>query len=175
MPGQVELLRACYRIAGLTSDDRSNQNAALLWNGEEVLAIATNRIPDDVVKTEERITKRPTKYAFIEHAERGAIYEAAKKGIKTEGLTMVCPWFACADCARAIVLAGIKTVIGHKQRMEMTNLGREKVTDTVDNRWTTAVSDGDLILQEAGIECIYFDGPVGGVDILVNEQRVTTL
>ena len=34
------------------------------------------------------------------------------------------------------------------------------------------MSDGDAILQEAGIELEYFDGPVGGIQILVNEQKV---
>jgi len=167
-----QMLRNLYRFAAINSDDLSNQNAALLLDGSEIVSIACNKIPDGVVKTPERISQRPMKYAFIEHAERGAIYEAARKGHKTEGLTMVCPWFACADCARAIVCAGIKKVIGHKQRMEMTSLGREKVTDNVNNRWTAAVSDGDAILQEAGIELEYFDGPVGGIQILVNEQKV---
>lgn len=175
MPNQVELLRNLYRFAELNSDDLSNQNAALILDGDEIVSIACNCIPPGVTKTMDRIAQRPKKYAFIEHAERGAIYLAARKGHKLEGTTMVCPWFACADCARAIVLAGITKVIGHKQRMQMTNLGRENVVDTVDNRWTKAVDDGDAILQEAGVELEYYDGPVGPVNILVNEMRVISL
>lgn len=167
----ADLLRRCYRHAEFYSDDLSNRNAALLIDERNTpLAIECNRIPDRVEKSDERISQRPKKYAFIEHAERGVIYKAARQGIATQGLTMVCPWFACADCARAIVCAGITKVVGHEQRMEMTSLGRDQVVDTVSNRWSVTVSDGDKILQEAGVELFYYDGLLGVVS-LVNEQE----
>jgi dCMP deaminase len=175
-----QALAVCYDFASKHSDDTSNQNAAMIVGysprtGFVLRSIQANRIPEGVTKTEERIKQRPTKYAFMEHAERSVIYDCAKHGICTQGLTMICPWFACADCARAIVLAGITRVIGHKQRMEMTNLGREKVADTVQQRWTAEVSHGDQILQDAGIELVYFDGTIDGINILINEQRVTKI
>lgn len=55
--------------------------------------------------------QRPEKYYWLEHAERNAIYTAARTGFKTIGCTMVITHPPCMDCARAIVQAGIKKVL----------------------------------------------------------------
>lgn len=44
------------------------------------------------------------------HGERGAISEAARRGIALEGAEMYVTTFPCNDCANWIVAAGIKTV-----------------------------------------------------------------
>ena len=41
------------------------------------------------------------------HAERNAIYAAAREGIRLEGSTIFTPGLPCPDCARAIIQAGI--------------------------------------------------------------------
>lgn len=167
----------CYKLAEKFSDDLSNQNGAIIYDPASLdcLAKGVNKLPPGVKKTDQRIKERPTKYAFVEHAERFAIFDAARRGIKTGGMAMCCPWFACADCARAIVCAGITKVIGHKQRMEATSLNRDKVKDTVANRWVNPVSDGDQILADAGVELIYYDGTIDGISVLVNEQLMTSI
>ena len=175
-----QLLFECYKYAELHSDDKSNQNAAMILNPNidnygEYFAIVSNCLPKGVIKTDERIYKRPMKYAFIEHAERGVIYEAARMGVSTYNTTMVCPWIACENCARAIVCAGIKKVIAHKQRIAATSLNRDKVKDTVDNRWVNPVSDGDIIIKEGGVEVFYYDGTIDGLNILVNEQIMNAI
>lgn len=55
--------------------------------------------------------ERPEKYKWIEHADRNAIYTAARKGISVEGCTMYLPGLPCIDCARGIVQSGIKRVV----------------------------------------------------------------
>lgn len=165
-----DMIKKCYMVAASLSDDLSNQNAAFViseWGNYG--PIVPNRIPDKVQKLEERIKVRPTKYDFIEHAERGAIYAAARNGIRTQNGTLICPWFACADCSRAIVCAGIKKVVGHKQRNDLTSYGRDKVVDTVSDRWVNPISNGEAILKEAGIECVYLDFHAG-LSVLINEQ-----
>ena len=52
----------------------------------------------------------PTKYLWIEHAERNAIYNAARAGMGLEGCTLYCET-PSMDCARAIVQAGIVQVV----------------------------------------------------------------
>lgn len=51
------------------------------------------------------------KYFWFEHSERNACYNAARVGVSLRGctayLTCGCP---CADCARAFIQVGIKTV-----------------------------------------------------------------
>ena len=61
-------------------------------------------IDDNVAERQER----PEKYFWFEHAERNAIYNAARIGVSTKGCTMflTCD-IPCADCARGIINAGI--------------------------------------------------------------------
>jgi len=82
---------------------------------------------------------RPIKYKWMEHAERNAIYNAARVGIPLEGCSLyVSGMTPCSDCARAIIQSGIKEVI----------------TDTVDipERWAEDFAVGREMLLEAGIQ-----------------------
>jgi dCMP deaminase len=73
------------------------------------------------------IVKRPEKYFWTEHAERNAIYNAARNGIRIENCTayIAGPITPCADCARAMIQSGIINVILEKhmpnQRWEESN------------------------------------------------------
>src|ERR1039457_5514978 len=60
---------------------------------------------------------RPTKYLWIEHAERNAICNAARAGTATEGCTIYVEIMPCMDCARAVVQAGITQVVIAAERM----------------------------------------------------------
>ena len=89
------------------SDDQNTQTAAILTDpdGRYILG-AANTLTAGVEVTTTRTT-RPDKGPWIEHAERNVIFKAARLGIKTEGLHLHMRWFPCAECARAIVQAGI--------------------------------------------------------------------
>lgn len=89
------------------SDDESRQVASIIVDGNDtIVSYGSNTLPIGVEKTDERISK-PNKYTWIGHAERNAIYDAAKRGIKLEGTKMYCSYFPCADCARGIIQSGI--------------------------------------------------------------------
>lgn len=57
---------------------------------------------------------RPEKYSWVEHAERNAIYNAARHGICTLGAKAYLNFepHPCADCTRALIQAGIVEIIG---------------------------------------------------------------
>jgi dCMP deaminase len=102
------------------SEDPSTQVAALIvigagMDGEWVLAQAVNGLPPGVRPDQDRL-ERPRKYLFFEHAERAAIYAAARDGHSLEGATLYVTseptaFPPCADCARAIISAGITRVV----------------------------------------------------------------
>jgi dCMP deaminase len=56
------------------------------------------------------------KYIWFEHAERNAIYQAARRGLSTEGCTMFVELTPCVECARAIIQAGITQVVINQDR-----------------------------------------------------------
>jgi dCMP deaminase len=99
-------------VANNFSKDESTKVGCLILDPEtyQVLSTGYNGFPRKVEETEERKV-RPEKYFWVEHAERNAIYAAAKHGIKLDGATAYCTLFPCAECARAMIQAGIKKII----------------------------------------------------------------
>lgn len=99
---------------------------------------------------------KPLRHKFSVHAERNVVYQAAKLGIKTEGLTMVCSWATCSDCAQAIIQSGIVRLVTHQQALEKSG------------EWREDIDLAFSMLREAGIELIIYDGKIGGVKIRRN-------
>lgn len=135
-----DALRWAYDMATY-SPDPSTQNGAVLCREDGSMVsctLACNEFPGGVEYLPER-WERPLKYALVEHAERNAIFQAARNGVATRYLTLVCPWAACADCARAIIQAGIVRLV--RRGNNETNL-----------RWDESIAVADRMLNEAGID-----------------------
>jgi dCMP deaminase len=58
--------------------------------------------------------ERPQKYEYVEHAERNAVYNAARIGVSLLGCRAYLNWEPrpCVDCCKAFIQAGIIEVIG---------------------------------------------------------------
>lgn len=140
------------------SPDLSTQNGALLLSAQppHAFVMAHNTLPDGVQVLPERL-ERPLKYEYTEHAERNVVYQAAKLGIPTLGATMYVPWWACSDCARAIIQAGVKRVVGHQDMF-----------DGTPERWKESIATAMIMLKEAGIEMDLIKGKLNGPVIRFN-------
>ena len=153
-----------YNMAG-NSKDTSTQNGAIIIHPDEPLTCigGYNQFPGGVREIPFRFY-RPFKYLFTEHAERNAIYTAARFQFPLEGATMYAPWFACSDCARAIIGVGIKRVVGHYLPEHNAQAS-----------WQDSINAADTMLEEAGVESYRYDGNlnagenirIGGVTIHV--------
>ena len=94
------------------SKDRSTKvGAVIVGPYNEVRAVGYNGFPRGIDDDAPDRHERPEKYLWVEHAERNAIYNAARVGISVSGCKMYLPWFPCMDCARAIVQSGIETLV----------------------------------------------------------------
>lgn len=163
-----EALRDAYEMAS-KSPDPSTQCGALIGDTESfddevwftTYAAACNTFTKGVKATPERL-ERPLKYAYVEHAERGAVYNAAKLGFSCGGAIMVAPWAACTECARAIVESGISLLIRHKQ-----------ASDRSPARWIDSIQQADEILFAGGVEIIDYDGDLGATEIWHCEELWT--
>jgi dCMP deaminase len=148
------LLKIAYEKA-LESTNISTQNAAVLIDdNQNIIASEVNSFPDGVEETEERQKDKPIRIKYSVHAERNVIYKAARLGIKTEGLIMICPWATCSDCAQAIIQAGIKKLVTHKQALDR------------NGHWQEDIDFAFSMLREAGVEIIIYDGKIGVGKIL---------
>lgn len=94
------------------SKDRSRKTAAIIVGAaKEIRAVGYNGFPRGVDDNIDHRHERPAKYKWTEHAERNAIYNAARIGVSVSGCTMYLPWYPCMDCARAIIQSGISELI----------------------------------------------------------------
>jgi dCMP deaminase len=155
----MEYLRILYRYSADSSDTSTKNAALLVVPYGRAVAFGMNDTPSRLFEHEDQLPmseprperlERPLKYMWTEHAERAVIYSAARSGIATRGLTMVCVWAACADCARAIVLSGIKELIRHRVPQH-------------DARpdWNASIEVADQILIENGVSIVDIREPVG--------------
>lgn len=145
---ELDYLREACRYAAANSGDDHTQNAAVLVVGKRTI-YAANGFPPGVLRDGVRASA-PYKYQFVEHAERAVIYKAAATGVPTAGGVMYCPWFACTDCARAIILAGVREVVG-----------LASVYNATPPRWSENIFLASTMLSEAGIGQRWLAGDVG--------------
>ena len=96
----------------LNSKDLSKQiGAVIVGIDNEVLSTGYNSFPRGLDDSLPERQERPEKYFWFEHAERNAIYNAARVGIPLKGSSIyLTSGLPCMDCARGIVNSGIKIV-----------------------------------------------------------------
>jgi len=96
----------------LKSKDESTQiGAVIVGKDKEILSTGYNSFPRGLDDNLPERQERPEKYFYFEHAERNAIYNAARVGTPLIDSTIyITSGLPCADCARGIINAGIKRV-----------------------------------------------------------------
>lgn len=96
----------------LKSKDKSTQiGAVIVGKDNEILSTGYNSFPRGLNDSIEERQERPEKYFWFEHAERNAIFNAARIGVSLKNSTIyITSGIPCMDCARGIVNSGIKTV-----------------------------------------------------------------
>ena len=82
--------------------------AVIVGKDKEIVSTGYNSFPRGIDDNIRERQERPEKYFWFEHAERNAIYNAARIGVSTKGCTMYLSCgVPCSDCARGIINAGI--------------------------------------------------------------------
>jgi dCMP deaminase len=104
-------LRLAREIATWSKDQSTKVGAVIVGPDRTPGPYGYNGFPRTI--DDERATRheRPVKYRWTEHAERNAIYNAARIGVAVKGCTMYVTHLPCADCARAIIQVGITRVV----------------------------------------------------------------
>jgi dCMP deaminase len=132
------------KIGSWSKDESRQVGCVIVGPNREVRSIGYNGFPKKIDDTPRVRHSRPDKYYWTEHAERNAIYQAARVGIPLEGCTMYLPWFPCVDCARAIVQTGLVRLVSAEP-------------DLTDAQWGEHFSVAMTILKEAEIMLELFD------------------
>lgn len=121
------------------SKDRSTKvGCVIVGPDNEIRSTGYNSFPRGINDDAEERHARPEKYLWTEHAERNAIYNAARVGVALKGCRAYLPWFPCMDCARALVQSGIVELIAIQP-------------DLNDPKWGEDFKRVGTLLSEAGV------------------------
>ena len=123
-----------------SKDTSTKIGCIIVGTNHEIISTGFNGFPIGVSEEPDRL-ERPMKYMFTEHAERNAIYLAARRGVSLSNSILYVTEFPCADCARAIIQSGIREV-----RIDST-----KYRPDFDDRWKESMDVAKTMFNEAGV------------------------
>ena len=109
-------LEICRVVAKRSKDPSTQVGCIIVGPAHEIRSTGYNSLPRRVRDDLPERLERPEKYLWVEHAERNAIYNAARAGTALEGCTLYTDLVPCMDCARAIVQAGLVEVVTDETR-----------------------------------------------------------
>ena len=109
-----EYFMGVAKLAGLRSKDPNSQvGSCIVSPDNKILSIGYNGFPrgcsDDVFPWSREGDELDTKYFYVTHSELNAILNY--RGGSLEGSKIYVTLFPCNECAKAIIQAGIKTII----------------------------------------------------------------
>lgn len=101
-----------HQVKLKSKDERTQIGAVIVGEDNEIVSTGYNSFPRGISDDVNERQERPEKYYWFEHAERNAIYNAARIGVSTKGTTMYLTCgIPCADCCRGIINAGITKIV----------------------------------------------------------------
>lgn len=109
-----EYFMGVSKLSGMRSKDPNTQvGACIVSNNNKILSMGYNGFPngcdDDNFPWDREGDFMDTKYAYVTHSELNAILNY--RGGSLEGTKLYVSLFPCNECAKAIIQAGIKTVV----------------------------------------------------------------
>ena len=131
-------LEICHVLAKRSKDQSTKIGSLIVGPDNEIISGGYNCFPRGTDDNRQERQERPKKYFYFEHAERNAIYNAARLGFLLKGTRIYSQWFPCADCARAIIQCGIKKIIVEIEEVKPS--------------WEESCSISFQLFKEAGIE-----------------------
>ncbi|MGE0109319.1 MAG: cytidine/deoxycytidylate deaminase family protein [Bdellovibrionales bacterium] len=133
-----------HQVATWSKETGRHVGAVIVGTDNEIVSTGYNGFPrgvrDDV--PERNSKENGAKYIWSSHAERSAIYNAARIGVSLRGTKIYVPWFPCANCAIAIIQSGIAEVVAYDP-------------DLYDGRWASEFAISKTMFEEAGVKVRY--------------------
>jgi len=130
-----------------SKDERTQIGAVIVGEDNEIVSTGYNSFPRGISDDVNERQERPEKYYWFEHAERNAIYNAARIGVSTKGTTMYLTCgIPCADCCRGIINAGITKIV-----CEVGEAGAKGA------KWEQSGKRSLQMFEEAGVAIEYYE------------------
>ena len=156
----------CY-LVGMRSKDQHTHVGSVIVDSDNVLvATGYNSLPRGIEEENSpvRLSREGgEKYYWVEHAERNAIYNAARRGTQLKGCKLYVPWTPCTDCARGIIQTGISEVIIHQN-------GQDFYDANTNGKWVESYRRVAEMFEEAGVKVRFITCDIVIPEIFMNEQ-----
>lgn len=135
----IKYMRVARFAAAEFSKDPSTKVGAILLAPEslQVLSLGYNGMPRGIDEADPSRWERPTKYAFVEHAERNCLYNACRLGTPIQGAICVVTLFPCVECTRALIQSGVATIVAPEP-------------ESPDPRWAESWKLARAMMEESG-------------------------
>lgn len=136
-----EYFMGVAHLSGMRSKDPGTQvGACIVSENNKILSMGYNGFPngcsDDEFPWDREGEELDTKYPFVTHSELNAILNY--RGGSLEGTKLYVSLFPCNECAKAIIQAGIKTVVYDSDKYNGSSANRAS----------------KRMLNAAGVDCI---------------------
>lgn len=130
-------------VSTKSKDPSSKIGAVIVGPNHEIRSTGFNGFPRGINESDDSRWERPLKYQFVEHAERNAIYNAARNGVAVAGCTLYLygfgpPTVPCIECSKAVIQSGIVAVFGRSYK-------------EAPESWTDDLDFAKHLLIEAGV------------------------
>ena len=129
-----------------SKDKRTQIGVVVVGKDNEIVSTGYNSFARGINDEVDERQERPEKYFWFEHAERNAIYNAARIGVSTLGTTMYMTCgMSCSDCARAIINSGVSKIVLRKGK------------GAKGNKWNESAERSMKMFEEADVIVEYYD------------------
>lgn len=129
-----------------SKDVKTQIGCVIVGEDKEILTTGYNSFPRGLNDHDTTRQERPEKYYWFEHAERNAIYNAARIGVSLKRSTAyLTSGLPCMDCARALVQSGVTKIVC-----------KEYCTTKNPSKWKENQERSLILLSECGVEVEFY-------------------
>lgn len=130
-------------VIKLKSKDWNTQiGVVVVGPDNEIRSTGYNSFPRGINDKIPERQQKPEKYYWFAHAERNALYNAARVGVPLKDCTMYLTCgIPCADCAIGIINSGIKEI--------WVDWGKNESNS---EKWAEHAKRSEVMFKEAGVE-----------------------
>ncbi|MGR2768276.1 deoxycytidylate deaminase [Photobacterium ganghwense] len=146
------MIKLANHVSEWSRDKNAKVGAVLVSKKGGDITLGYNGFPFGVKDDDERYDEKKLKLNIIVHAEVNAIIAAGTRAV--DGHLYVVGKPICARCAGPIIQSGIKRVYAEKPKEEGTY---EPPQDPDKTDWEEVGRLAVTMLQEAGVECIFYE------------------
>jgi len=146
-------------IKSKSKDLTTQFGCVIIGPDNEIRSTGYNSFPRKLIDDLPERHIRPEKYIWFEHAERNAIYNAARMGTPLKGCRLYVGAIPCSDCARGVIQSGIIRVVYDEQSWQayldkQQRIAEEKIAvgEEPDVTWLHSVEKSIQMFKECGVE-----------------------